>query len=665
MKLLYLPQLKSVKIDNYSLYYQQPTFEFNFLDGISSIVGGNGIGKTTFVEIIMYCLVGHKRTYPVLGTKKQKIKEKISNPDFFKVRMNDGYLNNKLARASLTFKINKSEITVVRSLYENKIIYLKVDAKEYVEPSEQIYNEEIIKASRISSFQLFDNIVRKFLLFDEGRQNIAWEPELQDEILRTLFFDEDIYFKFRDLAEKVVKFDTDGRHLSEDRRVISESLDSLKEEKEKLFEGSQEAKSDNNILSVSQTKNRLEQEELEINSELEVTRELLQELNEKYNTLFGERNEISLEVDAIDTQISKDETKLFNNIYNTLPDFYLPLEKTMINEGKCLVCGTKNKELKEIAETYRKNGKCLICSSEIIYEKEDEEILVDGLNQLYSKRKDLEIRVYNKEEFLNEIKEKITETSNLITKLKEELDKKRREIVYIKSKLSELNEDSTDTYSEIVKAKEERIKKLNLEIKEKYEKRDKTKKELMQLHNKFTSIINDLNKKLSMFFNKYASTFIGLECELTVKQKTINKIPHVLYIPKIDGVIRDETWTVSESQRFFLDQAFRMAIIDYLQNNINGFKTFFITETPEGSLDISYEEKVAEMFSLFAKSSNNIIFTSNLNSSKFLYKIYEQLEPTECKQRTLNLFSKGNLTKVQTDNSELHRIQEVLFGDGE
>ncbi len=96
-----------------------------------------------------------------------------------------------------------------------------------------------------------------------------------------------------------------------------------------------------------------------------------------------------------------------------------------------------------------------------------------------------------------------------------------------------------------------------------------------------------------------------------------------------------------------------MAIIDFLQNKIKGFEVFFITETPEGSLDIAYEEQVAEMFTIFAKSNNNIIFTSNLNSSNFLSKIFKKIDKTDRERRILNMLEKGNLTKVHKEYEQV------------
>uniref|UniRef100_UPI0006D2ACEF AAA family ATPase n=1 Tax=Clostridium sp. NkU-1 TaxID=1095009 RepID=UPI0006D2ACEF len=60
MKRVYLPNLRKIVVNNYSLYTQNPTFEFSFKEGISAVVGANGIGKTTFVNMIIYALIGFR-----------------------------------------------------------------------------------------------------------------------------------------------------------------------------------------------------------------------------------------------------------------------------------------------------------------------------------------------------------------------------------------------------------------------------------------------------------------------------------------------------------------------------------------------------------------------------------------------------------------------------
>lgn len=661
-----LPRLISIKVEHYSLYRQSPTFEFSFLDGLSAIIGGNGIGKTTFVELVLYCLLGHRKIYQVVSKKKVKTKEKVIDPNFFISRMNDSYERNTEASAFLEYSISGNKIVVGRNLYLNKIIYLNVNNEELTENiDDEHYENLILQFTGFGNFQAFDDIVRKFLFFDEGRKNIAWDPDIQDELLRILFFDEEYLSKFEQLEEEVVYLDTRGRHKSEDKRVETGSLDGLIEERRKLY---QELNPDTNIddsdvVKIIEQKSQVEQERDELQVELEETIEEFEEINRILNNVIGEKNELLMSAEAISNDIAKLEAKLFSSIYNLLPEYYISLERVLSAEGKCLACGSKSKEIRESALMHKRNNECIICSSQLQDVGEYDPNIIDQVNAESTKRTELTIKAKNKELQISELTERLNATNIRIQVIRDQLNLKHREIIYIDSLLAKNNlVHGADTYAQIIEVKQRRIEELGKEVEEIYRMRDAKKGELKKLHNEFTNLLVALNKHLSQYFNKYASTFLGFDCELVVETKTIKKIPHVQYLPKLRGSIREGITSVSESQRFFLDQAFRMAIIDYLQDNIDGFRTFFITETPEGSLDIVYETQVAAMFNLFAKSSNNIIFTSNLNSSNFLLKLFENMGFTERKARTLNLLDKGNPTKLQMESKDLARIHDLILG---
>ena len=71
---------------------------------------------------------------------------------------------------------------------------------------------------------------------------------------------------------------------------------------------------------------------------------------------------------------------------------------------------------------------------------------------------------------------------------------------------------------------------------------------------------------------------------------------------------------MSESQRFFVDHSFRMSILTFFYQS----PSFYIVETPDSSLDLSYEKNAAEVFLQFLRKPNIVIVTSNLNNSSFI-----------------------------------------------
>ena len=69
--------------------------------------------------------------------------------------------------------------------------------------------------------------------------------------------------------------------------------------------------------------------------------------------------------------------------------------------------------------------------------------------------------------------------------------------------------------------------------------------------------------------------------------------------------------TCSESERFFLDIAFRMALLE-LAGELSDSSSTFICETPETALDLAYTKNVSEMFSRFAKHGFALVLSANI-----------------------------------------------------
>ena len=81
---IYLPTLKRVKISNYSLFRKD--IDYEFILGLNLIIGGNGIGKTTFINIVKYALIGlYKKDLDVRVYKGEKrlIRGNYSNYNTF------------------------------------------------------------------------------------------------------------------------------------------------------------------------------------------------------------------------------------------------------------------------------------------------------------------------------------------------------------------------------------------------------------------------------------------------------------------------------------------------------------------------------------------------------------------------------------------------------
>ncbi|NFI41184.1 chromosome partitioning protein ParA [Clostridium botulinum] len=665
MKSIYLPKLMKISISKYSFYEQQPSFEFNFNDGISAIIGANGVGKTTFINMIIYCLVGYKKD--MKGRKGNK-KIVYKNEDYFKNRINNNYEEEFNSKASVTliFKLDTTIIQITRSLIKNEILLLKIDDKVFEDTSFEAYGNIICRYSNIPFFKDFELIIREFLLFDESRENVSWEIDTQGEILRILLLDNDFYTKYTELQDKITTYDSKGRQASENQRMAEAAYKDLIRERENLknivnIEEKEEVVS---IESLLDNKLKFSNEVEELKDNVGINNKLISELVSKNDYLSSDIERIKIEIEQIDEELEKCQSKLYSSHYDKLPDYYYTIEQALSKNGECLICGAKSKELKEENNLRIRNNKCLICSSDLNIEDSVDENLIGNINKL---NKDKKLNI-NKFENIDKL---IQSNYTKINKYKQENEQYlkrtnciKNELILIDNELSERNiNEQPDTYSTILNSKKDLISKLEDKKKYYYDLRTETEKEFKIYIKQFKNTIDNLNNSLSNYFNKYAKTFIGWNCELTVQTKIIKKMPHHYYLPLVDESIRENPEAVSESQRFFLDQAFRMAIINFMQDNIPNFSTFFITETPEGSLDLIYEAQVAEMFLKFAQTNNNIIFTSNLNSSSFLNKLFDRLLPNDIDNRILNLLGKSKMSDLQKEKKPvLDSLIEKIYG---
>lgn len=119
----YLPSLKKLQIINFSLYPGDLNFSYEFIQGVNLILGGNGVGKTTFLNILKFALIGlYKKG---LDVKRREVRgveyryeKRVNLPyNYFANRMDSSVDYNEKAEVILTFKIDKTTFEITRNLF--------------------------------------------------------------------------------------------------------------------------------------------------------------------------------------------------------------------------------------------------------------------------------------------------------------------------------------------------------------------------------------------------------------------------------------------------------------------------------------------------------------------------------------------------------------------
>ena len=178
-----LPIIKQVTIADLSLYTQ--IIEWSVEPGINMVIGGNGTGKTTLVNTILYGLVGNEH-YAKLNPRTGKSERIVLvDREYFQGRIQPK--DQQLARVILTFQIEKQEISVTRSLYRPAILRIELNEQgdgdtKIIEGKsselEHIYREMMEELLEIDRFEYFTFLVANLLLFDEERRSdlVGWLP---------------------------------------------------------------------------------------------------------------------------------------------------------------------------------------------------------------------------------------------------------------------------------------------------------------------------------------------------------------------------------------------------------------------------------------------------------------------------------------------------------
>ena len=115
----------------------------------------------------------------------------------------------------------------------------------------------------------------------------------------------------------------------------------------------------------------------------------------------------------------------------------------------------------------------------------------------------------------------------------------------------------------------------------------------------------------------------------------------------MDDKLRLSADRLSESQRFFLDIALRMALSEFM----SPAGSTMLIDTPEGSLDIAYEARAGNMFDSYSRAGNDIMMTANLRSSKLI----ERLAQTAKRERmqVVKMTEWADLSAVQLAEESL------------
>ncbi len=649
MSKIYLPNLKKIKIHNFSLYPNDLDFEYDFINGVNLIMGGNGMGKTTFVNIIKYAIIGHyKKGFDFTRTYKgRKIEKRQSYPrDYYKNRQDEALNLKEKATVTIEFKLNNDYFIITRCLedislksvlvnnseIEGKITtQQKYDSLSEDENTEFLYykyEDQVSKSSGVS----FDDLiffVNEILYFGEDHKTVLWNdefPNVQEELFNKYFNEPLLDLERREAIRQAKYYDSMSRHKSEDIRAITKVLDGIKNNESQDKEKSLSEQ----VLSLRNSIEKLDKEINSKQSERKKVDDKIRRLNNKINDYSQEETELEKRKKVAEHK------KLSGKWMNLHKSYDLHFQSLKIN-GICPMC---NQELadKFVEEKVDHDKNCFVCSQKII------QINSDEIESEYQNLNNQLIENYDK---VNNAQKQISEEEKIIVELDDEFRNLVSQKRQLQSKLRKLEYDSQNEDNPVgeLQAFYDEIDNLQEEKKNYQEKSKLEKNRAEEIYSKIENQIAENTSKFSALFSEFAESFLGVKCSLTFDDAGDDK---KRFYPVINKTIRYTEEELSESQRFFVDHSFRMSILRFFYTK----PTFYIVETPNSSLDISYEKRAAEVFTKFLEKPNALIITTNLNNSEFLTHLIEETDNVSA----IDLLKIGKKSFVQHNSESMTTI---------
>jgi septal ring factor EnvC (AmiA/AmiB activator) len=604
---LKLPQIEKVKLQRFSLYTANPNAEFSCSNGVLCLVGANGIGKSTLLSAINYCLTGMvsdpNRAFKSMEEYYNFTRGFTSN--YFRGRIHGS--DEEDAEISLSFRLGTLNFEIRRGMFEpdelRGLTITKRSSNETVLATDEMSRSErnrayvahFVKHSNVSSFEEFAFLQHFVFSFDEQRKTLFWNHPIMERVLYRAFgLKPDMAKQVDTIRREIDKWDSDVRNRQWDATRLRRRINEI-QSKAQAIPGAQ------------QTYESLVTDHEALSKQFDQESQLLRELE----NALKDTNLLLAQHSMRETGLRDEYANFFDRSFNLRPPLSEhPLITQSLSDQTCGLCGSEDSAALSAILTKSKKTICPLCDSSLNQEPQTEEDVS-------------RLREIDKE--LAEAKHALRDVLQTLKGLSAEESKMRLQWTATKEKLDEFNRQNSATLEGLrnllnqgnatasLSLNLEQLAAFEKEKDEAYEQREKLKEQLISIQRGLEGSYLQVEKDFVSKFEELAHQFLGmpLTVQLDAREASGPKL-----IVSVRGTTRREQQQLSESQRFFLDIALRMALTQHMSDPSSRGGMFI--DTPEGSLDIAYEKRAGDMLARFAEAGHQIIMTANLNSSQLL-----------------------------------------------
>lgn len=655
------PIFDKLEVSNYGLYPGQSnhTLKISFMPGITTILGTNGLGKTTLISIIYRLLTGpYELPKTTLGSElggASLSPRELTTWECatFADRVFDGAKN---ANASLIFFFGNKRILIQRQLKNLAILKFMID--DVASPTdEKAFQETMCRSAGVWSFGDWLLMLRHLVFYFEDRRALVWDTSAQRQLFRFLFLPASEAEKWYKSEREILQLDTQARN---DNAALGRFRSSVQSEERKL-QGADDVRAELGTLERIHTS---EAERMEF-------------LIEQSSSMDAHRNKLRLELlqieqerESIIRELERAKLISISSYFPSQNEIGQYLLAQFIVEGKCVACSNKADDAVQLYSSRIQSGNCIVCGTKII--ETNDIISKEGFaRERFEKMKHnlahISSRLIDLEEEIKQITDEFSKTAEEIENLSVKRDEREARMKVL---LNALPQDDAK-----LRDKKHELSALQRTV-------DEKKARVSALGKNFEafvgSVVHDIQARsndVKDAFHGYAEGFLLESCELkwSPQESRIGQLGVKVEFPAFEldmsGVDfptpmrRKGPEQVSESQREFIDLAFRMALMFVAGNRHGGS---LVIDAPESSLDGVFVERAAEVLSRFGAPElpNRLIIASNLVQGDLIPSILRKAcPPNESPERVVNLLELATPTaalreKCPEYQALLHQILE-------
>lgn len=603
MKKYSFPRIQQIEINHFSLFTKQSHIKIDASKKVFCLAGANGLGKSTFIAILNYALTGIVR-HPLRDFSWSNSITKFYSDsknfvgDYFNGRIDED--DRSLAQITLQFSVGEKIYKIRRGFFEPEELrwYERSDGENIdtladnmspLDINEQ-YKKDLAHDIGLSRFEQFVFLQSYILTFDETHQLLFWNERLMESALYLCFGVEPEKAELADeLRKKVSSYDSDSRNIQ--------------------YQITRTRKDLNNLLARIQG-NKSSQAERDI---FDGHKQLVQkqtELSSSIDQITVERKQTDLAIADNLLKIStlrSEYEKLFNQDQEEIPIEKHPEVVRLLRELKIKIFAEQDytELLENLAQVIKGLRKAY--PSYDIAEYQEQIKSID--NSLFALKKSTKSLEEKKERLLEEERAKNIDLGK-VEKLIETIEEDNADIL---EKLATPSADREKMES-LIESSRKQIEYMTLRKQEAVRNRDGKRKELDKLEEELNQKYFNAESVFVPIFNRYARNFVGLDMDLNM---AVSSSGANLTLD-INSQRRSRSFQLSESQRYFVDIALRMALLEFISNS-----GCLLVDTPEGSLDIAYESRAGKMFADFSTGDFCLFLTANINTSQLLLQLAE------------------------------------------